>query len=360
MTPEEMQKLRDLTDGEEFVAARRRLRDQVIPTPELSAVIAEVSKVHRQAATARDPSAKWSVSNRLVEEGFLAVGQSGSGKTYAMEQAIKLLEPLKCPDGSTLELNLMAAHPPAQGNAASLFKELIDEANGGVLGRVPKPEDADRRIRNALARRQFSLIYIDELSNCLDPHEHQGKRLVVESGRVFKLLRNIMENSTCSTPIVASGNTDVLYTFNLPDNDDETRRIRRDMQRRLNLYRFRDMTIESDAPFLEGIIAGYCKLLGVKSILTADDEIGPRLVHASHYAFGTALRFAQKAVALAHVRPRGKLKREDFAATYNFRATCGASANVFLASEWGQIDTAVLNPRDGREARYRDADGVVA
>lgn len=360
MTPEEMQKLRDLTDSNEFVAARRRLRDEVIATPELSAVISEVSKVHRQAATARDATAPWSVSNRMVEEGFLAVGQSGSGKTYAMEQAIKLLEPLKCPDGSMLELNLMAAHPPAQGNAASLFKELIDEANGGVLGRVPKPEDADRRIRNALARRRFSLIYIDELSNCLDPHEHRGQRLVVESGRVFKLLRNILENSTCPTPIVMSGNTDVLDTFNLPDKDDETRRIRRDMQRRINLFRFPDMTIEADAAFLEGVIDGYCNLLGVKSILTPDDEIGPRLVHAAHYAFGTALRFAQKAVALAHVRPRGKLKREDFAAVYNFRATCGASANVFLANEWGQIDTAVLNPRNGREARYRDADGVTA
>ena len=354
MTIDDMQKLRGLTDQQEFVAARRKLRDQLIETDELAAVISEVSKVHRQAATAKVPSSPWSVSNRLVEEGFLAVGQAGCGKTYAVEQAIKLLAPVRCPDGSMLDVNLMSAQAPSKGDAASLFKELIDVANGGESARVPKPEDADRRIRNALGRRRFSLIYIDELSNCLDPDEHHARRLVVESGRIFKLLRSIMENSTCPTPIVMSGNMTLLDAFKLPDKDDDTRRIRRDMQRRLNIFRFRDLTLETDAGFLEEVIDQYCTLLGVRSILTEDDEIGTRLVHAAHNAFGTALRIAQKAVALAHVRPRGKLKREDFAAIYHFRANCGQSANVFLANEWGQIDTAVLSPSDAREARFRN------
>jgi len=353
-----LEKFRDLTSTTDYTSTYNSLRGIVIQTATLHAVIAEVEKLQNQTAMTKSSDGIWNGADRPRIEGFLGIGRDGCGKTFAVETALKMLGPVVVNGLSqtTLEPNVLAVAAPSHGTATALAREIIAGA-GASMAREPRADDAVRKMLAALARRKFTVGYIDQLHWCLDRNRHSSKNLVREAGLIWTMIISALDLPEWPTPIAITGSQIILDSFDIPNPDPEQRAIRGEAKRRLNVFRFPDLSIASDATFLESIIDGYCKSCGVENITKSSDEIGARLIHASDRAFGTALTLAQKAVALAYTRPRGKLNRDDFVATYHFTQGGAAAANVFAAPDWPQIDTTVIAPLTARAARINRFNG---
>lgn len=116
------------------------------------------------------------------------------------------------------------------------------------------------------------------------------------------------------------------------------------------------LDMEQDAQALADYVAAYCEMAGVTNRTKTSDLVGHRLVNASRRAVGTALSFAQWAVALASLRPRGALHISDFAHVAAMRTGCSPDSNMFLLDNWEELDFEKVAPVSFDEARYRDAD----
>jgi hypothetical protein len=169
---------------------------------------------------------------------------------------------------------------------------------------------------------------------------------------------SLLDEIAWPTPLILTGLPCLIDSLYLTDRTDGTTKIRGEATRRFLKIRIPDATIEDDGPALVKIIDEYCQKLGVGTTLSDADEIGARLVHASNYAFGTALVMAQHAVALAATRDgaKGKLKREDFAAIYHFFGGGAMDANVFRATAWSEIDPMIVMPESLADARFKRGD----
>lgn len=348
----DIDKYREFTSTSGYLAAFRRLKQEIIQTPTLLGVAAELKKLQAQVALTKDPDAPWSAQNRQPVEGLLVIGASGTGKSFATEIGASLLPSVQLPNGESYDAKPLRVETPAWASTTALAKEIIGRT-GTPMAREPKPEDASAKVCGALVRSKLTLLDINDLSRVLSPEFHNARSFARESHLAWAHVTAALDEPRWPTPIVITALPNVLDTFQVRDPDPEKQRTRREALRRLNIYRVPDLTIDEDAEVLEGIVEHYCKLLGVRSLLAPADEIGARLLHASSYAFGTAVVLAQKAVALASVRPRGKLKIDDFSATYTMKRSSGSDANVFAAANWHEIDPDKASPRDFKEARYR-------
>lgn len=345
-----LNKLREVTASRDFMSVYNTLRRIIIQTPTLIAVTAEIEKLQNQIALSKNSDGTWNSDRRLRLEGFLGIGRPGCGKTFAVETALSMLTPVTV-NGVTktqIEPKIISVSAPSHGTATALAREIISKS-GAPMVRDPGIDDAVPKLLGALKKREYTLIHIDELQRCLDAKRHAPKALVRESALIWRMIISVLDMPEWPTPLAITGLPSILDSFTVLDPTPEAKTIRSEAKRRLNLFRFPDLSIASDSELIAGIIDGYCKEAGVENNLKSSDEVGGRLIHASERAWGTALTFAQKAVALASARPRGKLNLKDFSATYHFTTAAPNSANVFAANDWPSIDVSVIAPTSRRE-----------
>ncbi|HEV7291344.1 MAG TPA: TniB family NTP-binding protein [Devosia sp.] len=341
---------RALTATVEYGSAKHELKTLVVPTPQLDAVIHEVRKAHLQCANRLNQQLAWAPNNRSKVEGLLILGRPGSGKTFAVDEALNELTPLKVTGAPALMPSFVSLATPPSGTVASLAREVLD-CMGTPMSRNMKPEDMLRKVPAAIVREKPTILHLDEVSRILNPDRLSARAMQRESQLFWSLCMAILDNPKWPVPVVMSAQPRAVQSFEIVDPTDDEQQTRRDAQRRLSILRLPDAGGQ-DAGFLEQVVQSYCDRLEVGNITVAADCIGHRLLHASDYALGHAMVIAQRAVALAHVRPRGKLKRQDFIHAYALWATAGPSANVFAVEDWQSIDTSRIAPRNAAEASF--------
>lgn len=347
--------LRKVTGTAAFGAQRRLLEGLPVMTKSLENIIVEVEKIQNQIAEVADTDKPWSETNRGRVKGLAIVGNAGTGKTWAAEVAIKLLGPVRVGPATDYDGKVLSVVAPSTGSAGEMAKNII-VGTGLPIVTVPKVKDAPGKILNRMHLAKYTLLFLDEASRCASPAILTSSEIRKQSGLMWTILMSLLDSTTWSTPVVLTGLPCLIDSLYLPETDDRIKRVRGEASRRFHKIRIPDARIDTEGGAIEGVIARYCQMLGVESLLDQSDEIGPRLIHASNYAFGTALVMAQWAVALAKTRAgkKGKLKREDFAAIYHFMAGGAMDANIFAVSDWFSINPEILMPQCFEDARYKE------
>jgi hypothetical protein len=340
----EFSKIRLHFETTEFEAAWRQLKTQLIETEQFQAVRTAVRRTLAQTAQGGETSV----------EGLLIIGESGESKTFSLVQSIAEIESEGLVGTSQTAPNLLYLAAPYSGTTMALAQSIMAEA-GTTVRQLPKPEDASRKLLGALSRRKIDVLAVDELSRVLNPQVHSKPSLRRESQLLWSLVISILDQPS-GRPVILSGLPLILDTLTIEDPDPEKRKARTEAKRRLMILRLPPTNPSADAPLLEDVCQQYCDLLGVGSTISAADEIGGRLLHAADGAIGTALVIAQRAVALASVRPRGKLKRDDFIWVHQAWSSAVPTGNPFAVNDWHLIDTKVTAPRSAAEARIKPMD----
>lgn len=332
-----------------FEITRTRLRGEIVPTRPLNLITSHLARIQQQVAARFDAGAFWSEDNSLPIDGVLFVGSSGCGKSFGMRYATQTMPAIALADGTSIPSNALYVDTPTDGTIGSLAKEIVRCADG-VEMREPKDRDAPGRAIAAFARHKFTLVAIDEISRIINRQRHVGTPLVVQSHLVWTMAIEALNLPVSPTPIAMSGLPHVLDSFNIADKKDEAKKVRREAHRRMHIVVLPDLDIDLDSAMLTNCIRLYCDTAGIESMLTEDDLIVERLVHASFQQAGSALEWIQKAVALATVRPRGKLNRQDFAYVYGDMTGAAPGANPFLATQWDRINVGKVAPRSFADA----------
>ncbi|QQR34761.1 ATP-binding protein [Devosia oryziradicis] len=333
----------------EYENLRTLLRDKIVPTRQLNLITSQVARAQQQIAARFNEGAFWSADNSLPIDGVLIVGESGSGKSFGLRYAMQTLPAIALLDGGVMESSPFYVDTPTHGTFSMLAKEIVRRADG-VDVREPKDQDAPGKAISAIGRHGFTMVAVDEISRIINPQRHNTKGLAVQSHLVWTMAIELLNLSTSPTPIALSGLPHVLDSFMITDKKEDAQKVRREAHRRMRIVRLPELDPGLDRDMLLGAIHKYCEVAKVETKLTEADHIVPRLVHASFNQAGSALEWIQKAVALAKVRPRGKLDREDFAYVYGDMTSAARSANPFLASGWDRIDIGKIAPRSFSEA----------
>lgn len=336
----------------EFSAVRHKLRDEMMPTRQLALMVSELKLIQQGIATGFDEDAFWSGDNRLPVDGVAFIGESGSGKSIGLKYAMNMLPDVDLPNGKTLPSKPLFIDTPSAGTVAMLAREIARSADGVEI-REPKDAEAPMKAINALKRHQYTVVGIDEISRILNPQRHVGRAMAVQSQLVWTLGIEAMNQKSWPTPMAMAGLPVMLDTLSIVDKKDDARKVRREAQRRFNFVRLPSLDLDKDGEMLESAIATYCAIAGVATMHKETDLIVARLIHASYRQVGTALEIAQKAVALAKVRARGKLNLADFAAVYDRMTSAVRSANPFVVEGWDRIDIGVIAPTSAAEAAIK-------
>jgi hypothetical protein len=337
----------------EFENMRTLLRAEIVPTRPLAIIVDQMARIQQQVAARFNAGAFWSGDNSLPIDGVLFLGGSGSGKSFGLRYATQTIPAIQLLDGGRMASNALYVDTPTDGTIAALAKEIVRCADG-VEMREPKDKDAPGKAIAAFARHQFTMVAIDEVSRIINPQRHIGRGLVVQSHLFWTMVIEALNLTSSPTPLAVTGLPHVLDSFLIQDKKDEAKKIRREAQRRMRIVMLPDLDHSLDREMLEGAILTYCRLAGIHSMLKEEDYIVPRLIHASFNQAGSALEWIQKAVALARVRPRGKLNREDFAYVYGDMTSAARGANPFLASGWDRIDIGRMAPNNLADAMRKE------
>jgi hypothetical protein len=332
-----------------YEITRTMLRGEIVPTRQLQIITSHMARIQQQVSARLNEGSFWSGDNSLPIDGIVFVGESGSGKSFGLRYATQTMPAIHLSDGNVVDGNAIYVDTPTDGTVGKLAKEIVRCADG-VEMREPKDKDAPGRAIAAFARHGFTMVAIDEISRIINPQRHIGRSLTVQSHLVWTMAIEALNLPMSPTPIAMSGLPHVLDSFLIADKKEEAKKIRREAHRRMNIVVLPELDIHLDSPMLEACIKLYCDRAGIKSMLNDEDHIVPRLIHASFNQAGSALEWIQKAVALAKVRPRGKLNRYDFAYVYGNMTSAAQGANPFLATQWDRINVGKVAPRSFADA----------
>lgn len=328
---------------------RTILRAEILPTRQLEIITSKMNQLQQQVAARHNEGKFWTGSNSLPIDGALFVGESGAGKSFGIRYATSTLPPIVLLNGKEITSNPIYVDTPTQGTAGALAKAIIFAADGADM-REPKDRDAPTKAIAAFGRHGFSMVAIDEISRIINTQRHFGRGLAVQSQLVWTMAIAALNLPASPTPIVMGGLPSVIDSFHIRDKRDEEVKLRREAQRRMKVVVLPDLDLTLDGEMLIRAIVTYCAIARVESALTVDDHIVPRLIHASFRQVGSALEWIQKAVALAAMRPNGKLQRSDFAYVYGDMTSAADGANPFIATQWDRLNIGKIAPRSFSEA----------
>lgn len=349
----DFQKYRDIASTPEFGNARHALRGEIVNTRGLQMVISGLKQLQQQMVGAFDDGTFWNGCNRIPLQGLAIIGESGSGKSFCLKTAQGYLDDIELPDGSTIPTKSLLVETPSYASMGTLAREIIRRADG-VAPRIPKDDDAQTKVTAAFERHRYTTVILDELTRMLSRNRYAARTLAVQSHLFWSLAIETLDLNVCPTPVVVSGLPFLLDTWNLVDRKQEENEVRWEAKRRFDVMPLPNIDLDLDSDLLHETIQAYCHKLGVTNILKAEDLVALRLCHASNRQVGDALKLAQDAVAMAKVRPRGRLQLADFAIAYTLRAGGVLAANPFAVTDFERIDITKNAAATGAAARKEE------
>lgn len=254
-------------------------------------------------------------SSRPEGRVVFVIGESGAGKTWAIEQTIT-----KVPG---LQEQLLCVTAPRPCDLTQLGRAILAK-----LGIVPKRELKEHLVwelvREHLERNRIRFVWIDEL-------QHLFKNLNEETlGRVSDTIKNLVQRREWPIGFIISG----LPVMSLLAED-------RQIERRSRSLSFQRLSFPNHVRHMR---RGVMAIIEKHAAMTADpaiatDEFIHRLCHAAEGAFGVVLSLAKDAVTEAVSREdfNGIVRVADFAYAYEMERNCEPSQNIFTVDNWYEI-----------------------
>jgi len=287
---------------------------------------------------------------KLPVSGLLIVGESGAGKSYSLDYAVRTLPHLMTSEGHARPPKTVQLEAPGYGTVSTLARD-VQATCDGVTPREPKDSQAAGKAIAAVTRHNLTLLAVDDVTRLLTSEHYGSRQLAIQSHLFFALVIGMLNRQV---PVALTGLPFVTDLFLIKGRGEPDLRVRREAQRRLKIVQVPSASLKRDADLVLSTIATYCSIVEIESLISTDDMLIQRLFHASYYQIGTALELAQMAVAMARVRKNSKLTRTNFAIVYKLETGVIDEANPFLVSDWERIDVGRLLPKTGAAARFQE------
>jgi hypothetical protein len=270
-----------------------------------------------------------SVSGPRPEGRILAViGNSGAGKTWAIERAIKSIPEFKS--------SILSVTAPRPCTLKQLGREILKNLGYG-LKRELREHMVWEKVRDHLEGNNVRFVWIDELQHAFD-----GKH-DTQLGAISDTFKNLAQRRAWPISFLLSG-LPVVATFLGRD---------RQIERRSRTLEFGSLKFPGDAKLIrQALLTSIIQTdAGMRLGDLASDEFIHQLCHATEGAFGSVIDLIRSAVLHAVERPKpdGLVRIDDFASAYAAERGCQHSDNIFLAPNWHQIRPENSRQRDATQ-----------
>jgi hypothetical protein len=268
--------------------------------------------------------------------GIVLVGQSGSGKTTAIRELIRVNRCLLKTDPAEDICEFIGLQVPSPATMKFVGAATLRALGYPYSGDKQGPAIWDQ-VNVQLKLRQTCFLHLDEAQDLARYQTDKERQSVVNT------LKSVMENSFWPTGLILSGMPDLKKIVNQDPQ----------LARRLypveigRLHAIRDV-----APVLDIVqkYAARAKLETQQSV--RDENFAQRLMHAADYEFGLMAEFTVQALtkALMTEGMAAQLQLKHFADVFFDRSSAIDALNPFLAEDFARIDPRKIFELDGDAA----------
>lgn len=252
--------------------------------------------------------------------GIAVIGESGSGKTTAVQRILRRMDVSNIDPG---ELRWISVRVPTPATQKDLARAILQALDFPILRDTTASRMWDL-VAHHLQLRKCWLIHFDE------GQELGGRGSETEKAAVINALKSLMQIADWPINLIISG-TPELNDLLMQDPQ---------LSRRFFVVRFLPVTEFDARDEVRSLTAGYAGLADLPLAPDlADVEFVPRLIHAGREQFGIVVEMIIGAItrALADGKPAVSLR--DFARFYAERSGDVSARNPFIVPDFRSIPT---------------------
>lgn len=267
--------------------------------------------------------------------GIAVIGESGSGKTTAVQRILSQIEAPGMEEGDIHQISVRVPTPATQKDLARAILQALEfpVARGSTASRM-----WDLVIHH-LRLRKCQLIHLDEAQ------ELGGRGSDGEKAAVINSLKSLMQIRNWPVILLLSGTPDL----------DQLIAQAPQLLRRFSIIRFLSMTEFYFREHVASLIAGYAGHAGMmQAAELRDAKFVPRLLHAGREHLGIVIELTIGAIFEALLAGRQELRQADFAQFYTGWTGCTTAQNPFVAADFRSVQnghaglTAEIQPKPKR------------
>lgn len=252
--------------------------------------------------------------------GIAVIGESGSGKTTAIQRILRRLD---AADAGAGELRWISIRVPTPATQKDLARAILHALDFQIL-------------RDTTASRMWDLVSFHlHLRKCWLIHLDEGQELggrgsEIEKAAVINALKSLMQIPDWPTNLVISG-TPELHDLLMQDPQ---------LSRRLFVVHFLPVTELDSRDEIALTVTRYAELAGLSQAPDlADVEFVPRLIHAGREQFGIVVELIIGAITRALAAGEAALSVKDFAHFYAERTRDVSGRNPFIVPDFRSVQT---------------------
>lgn len=256
---------------------------------------------------------------------FFVTGESGTGKTRAIERMLRNFEPLAPSRTSFGVVNPVVSVSLRGPCTLKMLGGRILKAAG-----YPFRQDIEQgklwdMLPEQLHHRKILLVHIDETQHMIKQTEKDVERKNL--GNAFK---SVMNYDKWPVSFIMSGMPQTV----------ELSRLDEQIERRGAYIEFPPISIPDELPLVVRILK---KLVAAAELSPPDisgSDLPERIAHAARYQYGRVAQVIVAAIGIALDRDASELTREHFALAYldHSHARGRDETNPFLAARWRNVD----------------------
>lgn len=245
--------------------------------------------------------------------GILVIHDAGGCKSTLVDHCLSRHPVLR--EGPEGIPRYLAVTVPSPATLKSLLRELIKTSGYPEISTRREAWSLLEILQARIALLGVLVLWIDEAHDLF----------CVDEKSILRAIKSMMQGDTPVIPILSG-------TPKLEDI------VRSDPQvyRRFSILRLPYLDPEGDQDTISHVIALYCAKARLRPPNTKD--LPERLIHGARRLFGRCIENIIGAIEMALDRGGEQLEIDDFAAWWSLQEGNGTERNVFLATDWWNID----------------------
>lgn len=258
--------------------------------------------------------------------GILIVGNSGAGKSTAIQRLFASHSDLRRPNPDLPEADVISFVVPSPATLKSVAFGCL-QSLGYPIQRERTAAVMWGHVQHLLSERQVLFLHLDEVQ-----HLHASKG-ATEARSVINTLKSLMQHQMWPTGLILSGTDELRALVNLDPQ----------LSRRLAPIEFGPLDVGAQRASVRKILQQYAKAVGMPpnpDILA--DAFLRRLIHAAAYELGIAIELIISGFEEALILGSDELDTEAFRLAFERRSGCRDMGNPFVAEDWKAIDARKL------------------